>query len=526
MLHYPRWKIILIACCTLFGVLFTAPNLIGKGGRDWVSNNLPSWVPSQSVNLGLDLQGGSHILLDVGFDTVYAEQADGLADGLRRALRDENIQIKSVTSDASKVVLTLGRGDDAAKARSEIRSLDPLINITTEGNVIMLTWSDAQRQEIVNNTISQTIEIVRRRVDETGTNEPVIQRQGEGRVLVQLPGVDDPERIKNLLGKTAKLGFHLVDERATRTGRGGASALVLPMLENPVEMVGVKRRAMITGEMLTNASAGFDQNGQPVVNFRLDARGADRFCRVSRDNVGKPFAVVLDGEIVTAPVLREPICGGRGQISGGFSVEEANDTALLLRAGALPAPLTIAEERSIGPSLGADSVEAGKKAAMVGFALVIVFMIISYGTFGIFSVLSLMINVTLVFGILSSLQATLTLPGIAGIVLTIGMAVDANILIFERIREDYLQGRSILSAIQSGFDNAFSTIIDANLTGLIAAVLLYSFGTGPIKGFAVTLSIGILTTLFSAVMITKLLIYYWSRKTGAKSLPLAAKENA
>jgi preprotein translocase subunit SecD len=277
---------------------------------------------------------------------------------------------------------------------------------------------------------------------------------------------------------------------------------------------------------LTNASTGFDQTGQPVVNFRLDSRGADRFCRISRDNVGKPFAVVLDGEVITAPVLREPICGGQGQISGGFTVSDANDLALLLRAGALPAPLTIAEERSIGPSLGADSIAAGENAAMVGFALVIIFMIISYGTFGFFSVFALVINMTLVFGILSSFQATLTLPGIAGIVLTIGMAVDANILIYERIREEYLQGRSILGAIQSGFDNAFSTIIDANLTGLIAAILLYSFGTGPIKGFAVTLSIGILTTLFTAVMLTRFLIVVWAKQTGAKKLPIGPKEVA
>ena len=436
------------------------------------------------------------------------------------------MNVKSITSDLNKIQMTLNNETDGEAVRSSARRLENGVQIDTQGVLITLTLDDLAIDQIVTNTISQTIEIVRRRVDETGTNEPVIQRQGKRRVLVQLPGVDDPERIKSLLGKTAKLGFHLVDERATRTGRGGASALVLPMMENPGEEIGVKRRAMITGEMLTNASAGFDQNGQPVVSFRLDARGTDRFCRVSRDNVGKPFAVVLDGEVITAPVLREPICGGQGQISGGFSVEEANDLALLLRAGALPAPLTIAEERSVGPSLGADSVEAGKKAALVGFAFVIIFMILSYGTFGFFSVISLMINVVLVFGVLSSFQATLTLPGIAGIVLTIGMAVDANILIYERIREDYLNGRSVLGAIQSGFDNAFSTIIDANLTGLIAAIILFSFGTGPIKGFAVTLSIGILTTLFTAVMVTKFLIVLWSRRTGAKSLPLVKKEVA
>lgn len=524
MLHTPRWKVILIILVTLFGVLYAMPNVVGKDGREWIAANLPSAVPSKSINLGLDLQGGAHILLDIDFNVVFSDYMNGLADAIRSDLREKSVTIKSVVADAQKVRITLNNDADGETVRASARRAEAGIDVDSQGDSITLTLNDTAIDQIVTNTISQTIEIVRRRVDETGTNEPIIQRQGDRRVLVQLPGVDDPERIKNLLGKTAKLGFHLVDERATRTGRGGAAALVLPMMENPGDMLGIKRRAMITGEMLTNASTGFDQNGQPVVNFRLDARGTDRFCRVSRDNVGKPFAVVLDGEVITAPVLREPICGGQGQISGGFSVEEANDLSLLLRAGALPAPLTIAEERSIGPSLGADSVEAGKKAAMVGFTFVIIFMIFSYGTFGIFSVLSLVVNVILVFGILSSFQATLTLPGIAGIVLTIGMAVDANILIFERIREDYLNGRSIIGAIQSGFDNAFSTIIDANLTGLIAAVILFSFGTGPIKGFAVTLSIGILTTMFTAVVVTKLLIYLWSRKTGAKSLPLVKKE--
>ena len=292
------------------------------------------------------------------------------------------------------------------------------------------------------------------------------------------------------------------------------------MADEPGRDITIQRRAMITGEMLTNASASFDQYGNPVVSFRLDARGADRFCRVSRDNVGKPFAIVLDEEIISAPTLREAICGGQGQISGGFNVQEANDLALLLRAGALPAPLTIAEERSIGPSLGADSVEAGKKAALVGFAFIIVFMVISYGTFGIISVISLFVNVCLVFGILSALQATLTLPGIAGIVLTIGMAVDANILIYERIREDYLQGRTIRGAIQSGFDNAFSTIIDANLTGLIAAVLLYSFGTGPVKGFAVTLSVGIICSMFTAIFITRSVFMFFTNWKPLKSMSI------
>ena len=465
-----------------------------------------------------------NVLKDIceDIDVVFSDYYAGIVDSIKVAGREDGVSVGTVTSDLNGVTVTTNANDDLSAIRSLIRRIDPNIDIMTDGNVLTLSMTEAQVAQIRTDTINHTIEIVRRRVDETGTNEPIIQRQGDSRVLVQLPGIDDPERVKTLLGKTAKLGFHLVDERATRTGRGGASAMVLPMLENPGQELGVKRRAMITGEMLTNASTGFSQ-GMSVVNFRLDARGADRFCRVSRDNVGKPFAIVLDSEIISAPVLREPICGGQGQISGSFTVQEAGDLALLLRAGALPAPLTIVEERSIGPSLGADSVAAGESAALVGMAFVVIFMIVSYGTFGVFSVLSLSLNVILVFGILSSFQATLTLPGIAGIVLTIGMAVDANILIFERIREDYLNGRTIIGSIQSGFDNAFSTIIDSNLTGLISAILLYSFGTGPIKGFAVTLTVGILTTLFTAIIVTKLLLVLWAKRTGAKTMPLAKR---
>ena len=524
MLYYPRWKIVLIAAIIAFGIIYSLPNILDKDTRAWMEKNAP-FMPNQTVNLGLDLQGGAHILYNIDFDTVYSDHMNALADSLRGDLRDEGIVTSSLASSRDAITLKLSNTGDLDAARSIIRQLEQGLNIDTNGDVLTVTLDDSLKADVQNKVIAQTIEVVRRRVDETGTKEPVINRQGDTRVLVQVPGEGNPERIKALVGKTAQLGFHLVDERATRTGRGGAAAMVLPMRENPGQEIGIKRRAIITGEMLNTAAAGFNQ-GMPVVTFRFDSRGTDKFCRISRDNVGKPFAIVLDDVVISAPVIREPICGGQGQISGGFSVQEANDLALLLRAGALPAPLTIAEERSIGPSLGVDSIDAGKKAALVGFGFIILFMVVSYGTFGLISIISLLVNVIMVFGILTALQATLTLPGIAGIVLTIGMAVDANILIYERIREDYLQGRSVLGSIQSGFDNAFSTIIDANLTGLIAAILLYSFGTGPVKGFAVTLSVGILTTMFSAIMVTRLLIYIWSKRTGAKKLPLAEKEAA
>ena len=342
---------------------------------------------------------------------------------------------------------------------------------------------------------------MRRRIDETGTREPVIQRQGDDRILVQLPGIDDPQRIKDLLGTTAKLTFHLANPNAR-----GTSVMTLPMAEDPTQSIAVERRAELSGDMLVNAQVGQDQGGQPAVTFRFDAVGAKRFAKFSSENVNNLFAIVLDNEVISAPVIREPILGGAGQISGSFSIKEASDLALLLRAGALPAPLTVLEERSVGPSLGADSVEAGKVASAIGLAGVLVFMFLSYGRFGAYANVALLVNMSLIFALLSSLQATLTLPGIAGIVLTIGMAVDANVLIFERIKEEIENGRSPMSAVDAGFSRAMATIIDANLTTLIAAIILYSFGTGPIKGFSVTLAIGIATSFFSAIMITRLLV--------------------
>ena len=332
---------------------------------------------------------------------------------------------------------------------------------------------------------------------------------------MQLPGLDDPSRVKDILGKTAKLTFHLVDV----SGRTGASAKELPMADDPARRLPVQRRAMLTGDMLVNAQPSFQQ-GMPVVSFRLNGIGAKRFCEVTKQNTQRPFAIVLDGEIVSAPNINEPICGGSAVISGSFTVQETNDLAILLRAGALPAPLKILEERTVGPSLGADSVEAGKIASLFGLCFILVFMIIAYGLFGIFANVALVVNVALLFALLSSLQATLTLPGIAGIVLTLGMAVDANVLIFERIREEIKRGRSVLSAIDSGYSQAMSTIVDSNMTTLIAALILFSFGTGPIKGFAVTLGLGIITSFFSAIMVTRLIVVYWMRKRKPDTLPI------
>jgi len=356
---------------------------------------------------------------------------------------------------------------------------------------------------------------VRRRIDEMGTTEPAIQRQGDRRVVIQVPGVDS-NQIRQLVGKTAQLGFHLVSPNQQRRK---FNELSLPYVDSPGQQLMVKRAPLITGEMLDNAQPTFNEAG-PVVSFRLNSVGARKFCDVTRKNVGKPFAIVLDKEVISAPRINEPICGGSGQISGGFDVEEANNLALLLRAGALPADLKVVEERTVGPSLGADSVEAGKIASIIGLTLVLIFMFISYGLFGLMANVALAVNIALILALLSSLQATLTLPGIAGIVLTVGMAVDANVLIFERIREEVAAGRSAISAIDAGYSRAMATIVDSNLTTLIAAIILFSLGTGPIKGFAVTLGIGIMTSFFSAIMVTRLLVVLWLKKTKPKALPI------
>lgn len=517
MIYTTRWKTILIVTVCLLGLLFSLPNVIGANARNFIDTKLPSFFPTKTVNLGLDLQGGSHLLLEVDLSSVMSERAESMVSALRPEMRSEKIGYKRLQDTENGLLVTLIDAADADKLVKIIRGLERDMVVQANGDTVEATYSDVMIKQIEDQTIGQSIEIVRRRIDETGTKEPIIQRQGDSRILVQLPGLDDPQEIKNLLGTTAKLSFHLVD----MSGARGANSLVLPMMgERAGETIVVNRTAEITGDMLVNAQYAPDQNGQSAVSFRFNTIGAKKFCTLSRDNVNKLFAIVLDKEVISAPVIREPICGGQGQISGSFSLKEASDLALLLRAGALPAPLNIIEERTVGPSLGADSVQAGKIASVIGLVGVIIFMLITYGRFGLYADIALMVNVTLIFALLSSLQATLTLPGIAGIVLTIGMAVDANVLIFERIKEELANGRSIMSAVDTGFSRAMSTIIDSNLTTLIAAVILYSFGTGPIKGFSVTLMIGIVTSMFSAIMVTRLLIALWLQKNKPTKLEI------
>ena len=534
MLYFPRWKYTLIALVCAMGFLLSAPNLIG---RDTLAS-LPGWVPSNQVNLGLDLQGGSHLLLEVDVNTVLEDRLQALVDDVRQTLREARIGYTGLGATKEHVTVRIRDAADVDRALDVLRELSapvttnmfaavPERDLAFEeaGGRITISMTDAARVERLNSALDQSIEIVRRRIDELGTTEPVIQRQGEDRILVQVPGLDDPQRLKALLGRTAQMNFHLVDSSTSvmdaMQTRPPAGSVVLPMADGSGGYALIRRRVIVSGDSLIDAQPGFDQQtNEPVVTFRFDASGAKRFADVTQANVGRPFAIVLDNEVISAPVIREPILGGRGQISGGFTVRDANDLAILLRAGALPAPLEVLEERTVGPGLGADSVRAGEIATLIGLAAVVLFIFAVYGLFGLFANLALAINIALLFGVLSLLQATLTLPGIAGIVLTIGMAVDANVLIYERIREEIRAGKTPINAVDTGYSRALGTILDANITTFIAAAILFQMGSGPVRGFAVTLAIGILTSVFSSFTVSRLFVSTWLRARRPAELPL------
>ena len=539
MIHFSRWKIILIfALCTL-GMVLAAPNLFSKQQLA----GFPGWVPKSTLNLGLDLRGGSHLLLEVDLKAAFKERLADLVQGIRAELRSERIGYSRIGATGEQALVVIRDPDKKARrgrdgqtnierATRRLRQLEPGTEVDVSGARITVSYTVDARRRRDNQVLQQSIEIVRRRVDEFGTTEPSIQRQGADRILVQVPGLDDPERLKKVLGQTAKMTFHLLDERF---GLGTPLPTVAPpgsffakqrpdkrqerRGDAPSVTYVLKKRVVVSGEHLVDSQPSFD-SGRPVVSFRFNTIGARKFGRVTQENVGKPFAILLDKEVISAPVIQSPILGGSGIITGGFTVQETQDLSLLLRAGALPAPMTILEERTVGPDLGADSIAAGQIACIIGFVLVLIFMAMAYGIFGVFANIALMLNMTLLLGGLSLLQATLTLPGIAGIVLTIGMAVDANVLIFERIREEVSSGRTPLSSVDAGYRRALTTIVDANLTTLIAAIILFEFGSGPVKGFAVTLSIGLVTSMFTAIMVTRLIVVTYLRRRRLQALPI------
>ncbi|HTZ34777.1 MAG TPA: protein translocase subunit SecD [Stellaceae bacterium] len=524
MLYFAQWKVLLICAVCALGVLFSLPNLFTPAQLAW----LPGSIPHKQVALGLDLRGGSYLLLEVDVAAAQTEQLNSLVDNVRDVLRNAKIGYTGLNVENNAIVFTIRDTDRIEDARGALAKIDPSlgVDISPDGAGKMQFTAQATDQRRAQ-AVEQSIEIIRRRIDETGTKEPTIQQQGQDRILVELPGIDNPEHVKALLGKTAKLTFQLVDTSVSvedaRHGRMPPGDEILPA-EDRAARGGqaaylVRKRVMVSGDTLTDAQATF-QNNEPVVSFRFDAVGAKRFGDATRENVGKPFAIVLDNKVISAPVIREPILGGSGIISGSFTVQSASDLALLLRAGALPAPITILEERTVGPDLGADSIHAGAVASIVGVALVVIFMFLFYGLFGLFADLALFFNLCLMLAALSLLGATLTLPGIAGIALTMGMAVDANVLIYERIREEVRSGRTMLSSLEAGFTRAFGTILDSHVTTLVAGILLYWLGSGPVKGFAVTLSIGVLTSLFSAILVTRLEIVTWLRRWKPREIPL------
>jgi preprotein translocase subunit SecD len=525
MLRIRIWQVVIVAVISAAAIIFAVPNIFGRASLE----SYPSWLPSSQVNLGLDLQGGSHLLLEVQVADIVRERMATLVDDTRVALRRAGVKYTGLKGERDRVVFSLVNPEQIGAAQEAVDEIDPEAEIDNDaGGAFEIVLTSEAMEERQSAAVNQSIEIIRRRIDETGVREPTIQRQGDDRILVQLPGVDDPERVKRLLGKTAKLSFHLLDENVTaldrERGRTPRGALRLPSDDlddngNEISYV-IRKRVMVSGDSLVDAATTRDQRGQWAVSFRFDSSGARKFGEVTTENVNRPFAIVLDGRVISAPVIREPIVGGTGQITGNFTVEEANDLSLLLRAGALPAPMKILEERTVGPDLGADSIEAGTIACIIGLAAVILFMFLYYGFFGLVANLALILNLIIMLGVLSLLQATLTLPGIAGVVLTIGMAVDANVLIFERIREEARAGRAPFSAMEAGYRRAFTTIIDSNLTTLIAAIILFIIGSGPVKGFAVTLGIGIATSMFTAMLVSRLILVAWLRQRRPSLLPI------
>jgi protein-export membrane protein SecD len=534
MLYFNPWKIFVILGISFASLLFTAPNFISPTALQ----SLPHWMQMR-MPLGLDLQGGSHLLLQMNVDELRKEWLESLSGDVRQNLRQERIGYTGLVTGREDVRVTIRQADQFDAAYNKLRAMarptsgaifghsTTDLDVTRDGNVITLKPTQAAINDRVSSAIGSAIETVRRRIDITGTTEPIIQRQGRDRILVQVPGFNDPAKLKELIGKTAKLTFQLVDQTMSvdeaQKGNPPPGSAIYPAQEGeegPQSYL-LQKRVIVSGEDLVDAQPGFDhRTNEPIVTFRFNASGAQRFGRTTQENVGRPFAIVLDGQVISAPVIRDAILGGSGQISGHFSVEQANTLSILLRSGALPASLDVVEERSVGPSLGADSIAAGTLASVIAFFAVATFMILGYGLFGAFSIIALIINVALIMAVLSLMQATLTLPGIAGIALTMGVAVDANVLIYERMREEARSGKSPVLALEAGFSRAYATIIDSHLTGLLGGVILYWLGVGPIRGFAVTLCIGTIASLFTAITLTRLIIATWFHRVRPAEVPL------
>jgi preprotein translocase subunit SecD len=551
MLQIDTWKRVLIWLVCVTGLALALPNAfytrvetsndaqaaieLGNDTPDMqaLAGQWPGWAPSGLVNLGLDLRGGAHLLAEVQVQDVYASRMEAMWPEIRDALRPERAEIGTIRLQPSaedEIRIRISKPEGMSRALEVVRGLArPVqsltgagqndINVTSDGNELIITLSDAEKLASDERTVRQALEIVRRRIDEVGTREPTIQKQGADRILIQVPGIGSASELKDLIGTTAQLTFHPVVGRGTDpNASAGIGNKLVPSIDEEGVFYIIESAPVVTGEELVDAQPSFDQNGGPAVSFRFNTSGARKFGDYTRDNIGSPFAIVLDDEVISAPVIQSHIPGGSGIITGRFTVEDSTELAVLLRAGALPAGLNFLEERTIGPELGQDSIDAGKIATIVAFVGVLVFMGLSYGLFGLFANVALILNIALIFGLLSLIGGTLTLPGIAGIVLTVGMAVDANVLVFERIREELKTAKGPARAIELGYEKALSAILDANITTFITAVILFAIGSGPVRGFAITLGLGIVTSVFTAIFVTRLMIVMWFDRRRPKTI--------
>ncbi|MDP1528365.1 MAG: protein translocase subunit SecD [Rhodoferax sp.] len=528
MVQMSRWKVILLALSLVFGLLFSYANALTQAQRD----SLPGWLPKPTLNLGLDLQGGSYLLLQVDVAAMRDKRVSNLSEDARQTLSEARIAIVGIVRDGNGVVVTLNNPAQMDPAVTAMRTLlgggitGSDRTVTRQGdNAIRYAFTDAAMSAMGPTAVDQSIEVVRRRIDSLGTREPSITRQGSERIVVQAPGESDPTQLERVIGQTAQLTFQMVDvENSVQEALAGAVPpdAELLMGEDGTAYL-VKRRVIVSGENLVSASVTTDQSNRPAIGFRFDGQGARRFGDTTAANIGKPFAIILDGQVISAPRINSAITGGSGIIEGSFTIASASELVNLLNGGSLPAPLTVEERRSVTASLGADAVMAGQLATMIAFIGVLVFMFLSYGVlFGGISVTALLLNGLLIIAAMSITGATLTLPGIAGLILTLAMAVDANVLIYERMRDEANAGRSPIAAMDAGFNRAMVTIFDANLTTILAALIMFWFGAGPVRGFAWTLSIGVVTSVFTAVLVSQVLLVTWLRLRKPKKLPIAS----
>ena len=530
MLEFPRWKIWLVSVVVAVGILFSIPSLIAgtKLAASW-----PKWLPQYKISLGLDLAGGSHLLLEADQRDAQKQRLQAMEDSVATELRrDPRIDVGDISTAGGRLSFLVRNPAQVDAAVERLRTLTKPVQLTgnrdwdvqvVDSTRIVLTPTASGTAQALKDAMSVARDVVRRRIDPGGTKEITVVTEGGNRVLVQVPGVEDPEALKKLIGQTARLEFKLVDLSANpvdvQQGRAPPGGQVLPMADGSGFMA-VKRRVMVSGEQIVKANQSFDQDGRPDISITFNTAGARRFGRVTQENVGKPFAIILDDKILSAPNINEPILGGQAQITGNFTVKSANDLAVSLASGKLPVKLNVIEERTVGPDLGKDSIHKGVIASLIGTLGVMLFMLVTYGRFGVYANVALIVNAFLILGIMAMFNATLTLPGIAGFILTIGAAVDANVLINERIREEVRRGRRVIDSVEMGYREAMRAIFDANVTHVISASIMAYFGSGPVRGFAVVLLIGVVTSVFTAVYFTRMLVALWIRRTRPRALPI------